>query len=133
MEPRKGRSTPRRVVPKGVGSLETSGPRHAVLVGALSGRQCLFVQGRIESEQPIRIHEAAIGPTGYVRAEIHGTTICVEGKVRGDLFGEEQVIIRRTATVYGNVTAPSVVLESGARFEGAIDTQCPASPVADVA
>ena len=106
------------------------GPRHAVLVGALSGRQCMFVQGRLESEQPIRVRDAEIGPTGYVRAEIHGRWICVEGKVQGNLFGEEQVVIRHTATVRGDVTAPCVVLEDGARLQGVIDTDGPGSRTA---
>ena len=42
-------------------------------------------------------------------------------KGEGDLQGAEQVILRPSARVRGNIAAPRVILEDGARFQGSID------------
>jgi cytoskeletal protein CcmA (bactofilin family) len=39
----------------------------------------------------------------------------------GDLFGSEQVIIRKSARIRGNITSPRVTLEDGATFKGSIE------------
>jgi cytoskeletal protein CcmA (bactofilin family) len=53
--------------------------------------------------------------------------VVVEGEVKGDLHGEEQVVLRKSARVQGNVQAPRVTVEDGARFRGGIDMGEPAS------
>jgi cytoskeletal protein CcmA (bactofilin family) len=45
----------------------------------------------------------------------------VEGKVTGDLEGTEKVVITKTGHVEGNIVAPAVTLEDGAKFKGSID------------
>jgi cytoskeletal protein CcmA (bactofilin family) len=39
----------------------------------------------------------------------------------GDLYGSERVSIRKSARVTGNIVAPRVSLEDGARFKGSIE------------
>ncbi len=91
--------------------------------GTLSGEEDLVIEGEVEGEVTLGRNSVTIGDTGKVRADIRGSSICVEGEVKGNLFGEEQVIIRRSGKVRGNVTAPRVNLENGAKFKGAIDMQ----------
>ncbi len=45
----------------------------------------------------------------------------VEGHVEGDLQGSEQVILRESANVLGDIKAPRVTLEDGAYFRGSIE------------
>ena len=45
----------------------------------------------------------------------------MEGRVEGNLKAEEQVILRSAAIVEGDIAAPRVVLEDGARFRGGVD------------
>src|SRR6185503_5420809 len=49
--------------------------------------------------------------------------LIIEGTVEGDLHGDEGVQITATARVIGNVVAPRVSLEPGAKFEGSITTK----------
>jgi len=53
--------------------------------------------------------------------------------VEGDLHGDEGVQITATAHVIGNVVAPRVSLEPGARFEGSITTKDDSRAAARVA
>ena len=88
-----------------------------------SVRRNLIVESRIDAEVPLHAHGVAIGPTGRVRGDIYGAMIRVEGEVIGDLFGEVQVRVCYTAEVRGNIMAPNVIVEEGARFKGRVLVQ----------
>lgn len=71
----------------------------------------------------VKDHMVTISHSGRVKADVYGRSICVEGEVDGNLVGDQQVIIRESGRVRGNVTAPRVNLENGAKFKGSIDMQ----------
>lgn len=98
----------------------TIGPS-ITIKGDVTGDEDLVIQGRIEGTVTLKKHNVVIGPEGNVRANVHGRSVTVEGEVAGDLHGQEQVVLRRTAKVEGNIKAPRVTLEDGARFRGGID------------
>ena len=106
----------------GTGSSEraTIGPS-IVINGDISGEEDLLVQGRIEGTVNLQQHRVAIGPDGKVKANVCGRLVTIEGEVEGDLRGGEQVILHPSARVRGNIVAPRVILEDGARFQGSID------------
>jgi len=89
--------------------------------GNLTGGEDLFIEGRIEGRIELRQHSVTIGKSGRVKADIYGRTIVVQGEVDGNLFGEEQIILRQASTVRGNLQAPRVTLEDGSQFKGSID------------
>ena len=104
--------------------------------GTLAGGEDLYVEGRVEGKIELRQHSVTIGKSGRVRADIFGSTIVVQGEVDGNLFGEEQISLRQSSTVRGNLTAPRVMLEDGSHFKGSIDmtakntTETPLLPAA---
>lgn len=89
--------------------------------GDLVGEENLIIQGTVEGTINLHNNALTIGENGRVHADIRATTINVEGELRGDLFGSEKVIIRKTGNVKGNITAPRVTLEDGAMFKGSIE------------
>jgi len=89
--------------------------------GDVTGNEDLVIQGQIEGTVTLKQHNVAVGPEGKVRAGIHGRSVTVEGDVVGDLKGDEQVVLKSSAIVEGNIQAPRVTLEDGARFRGGID------------
>jgi cytoskeletal protein CcmA (bactofilin family) len=91
--------------------------------GNLSGNEDLIIEGAVEGEIVVKDHMVTISKTGKVKADVYGRSICVEGQVDGNLVGDEQVVIRQSGRVRGNVTAPRVNLENGAKFKGSIDMQ----------
>ncbi len=92
-----------------------------VVKGTLAGEEDLLVEGRLDGEISLRQNRVTIGEHGRVKADVYSKSICVEGEVNGNLFGEDEVVIRRSGKVRGNVTAPRVTLENGAKFKGSID------------
>ncbi len=89
--------------------------------GDLTGEEDLIIEGHVEGKVLLKQHNVFIGKQGRVVADIYGKMISIEGEVHGNLFGEDQVLLRPTSKVRGNLTAPRVVLEDGANFKGSID------------
>lgn len=96
------------------------GPSIAI-TGEVNGDEDLLIQGRVDGTVNLEQHAVTVGPEGRVKAGINGRVVVVEGSVEGDLRALEQIILRRSARVSGDVTAPRVVLEDGATFRGRID------------
>jgi cytoskeletal protein CcmA (bactofilin family) len=97
--------------------------------GNLSGGEDLFVEGRVEGKIELAQHSVTIGPSGRIKADIQGRNIVVMGDVEGNLFGSEQITLRQSSTVRGNLVAPRVSLEDGSNFKGSIDMT--SKPVAE--
>ncbi len=89
--------------------------------GEVSGDEDLLIQGHVDGTVSLKQHALTIGSEGEVKADVTARLITVEGRVEGDLTADEQLILRGSAQVDGDLTAPRVVLEDGASFRGGID------------
>jgi cytoskeletal protein CcmA (bactofilin family) len=98
----------------------TIGPS-IVIKGEVSGNEDLVIQGQIDGSVALDTHAVTVGGGGRVKANITGRVITVEGNVEGDLSAEEQIVLRGSAKVQGDLKAPRVVLEDGASFRGLVD------------
>lgn len=104
------------------GEAATIGPSIHIK-GDVTGSEDLIIQGRIEGNVTLKQNHVTIGADGRVKANVNARTVTVEGEVEGDLAGQEQIVLRRSARVVGNISAPRVSLEDGAVFRGGIDMQ----------
>jgi cytoskeletal protein CcmA (bactofilin family) len=93
------------------------------ITGGLAGEEDVVIQGKVEGTVQFRQHNVTIGEHGRVKADVFAKEVCVEGKLEGDIFGETLVAVKATGTVRGNITAPRVIMEDGARFKGSIDME----------
>jgi len=89
--------------------------------GDLVGEENLSIEGRLEGKIESRHHSVTIGKSGWIKGDIYGKVITVGGTVEGNLYGEEQLIVRQSGTIRGNIVSPRVVLEDGSNFKGSID------------
>ena len=90
--------------------------------GEISGAEDLSISGFVEGSIQLKQNTVTIMQTGRVQADIYAKIIHVEGDVTGDLFAGEVVVVHKSGQVKGNIKAPRVSLEEGARLKGAIDT-----------
>ncbi len=91
--------------------------------GDLSGEEDLTILGRVQGKVDVKGNSVTIGETGKVKADVYGKMIVVEGEVEGNLYGGDQIVLRTSGSVHGNLTAPRVALEDGAQFKGSIDME----------
>lgn len=117
-------NTPRTASPRPQSSQSstkaTIGPS-ITIDGDVTGSEDLLVQGRVTGSITLNDHAVGIGTEGKVKADVIGRLITVEGQVEGDLTAQEQIVLRGTAKVKGDIKAPRVVLEDGATFRGLVD------------
>lgn len=96
------------------------------IVGDVTGDEDLTILGKIEGKIVLPKHSVTIGQSGRVKADIQAKFVSVAGEVHGNLVAAEQIVIRKTATMLGNLTAPRVGLEDGCRFRGSVEMEAPA-------
>jgi cytoskeletal protein CcmA (bactofilin family) len=96
------------------------------IVGDLTGGEDLTILGRVQGKIDLPQHSVTVGESGRVDADIHAKVVSVAGEVHGNLLAGEQILIRKTATMLGNLTAPRVGLEDGCRFRGSVDMEAQA-------
>jgi len=114
--------TPERPTPMHTPSAERATIGRSITIrGEVTGDEDLLIQGRVDGSVDLKQHAVTIGREGEVKANIIGRIVTVEGKVEGNLTADEQVILKASATVQGDISAPRVVLEDGARFRGGVD------------
>src|SRR5262245_38497631 len=100
----------------------TIGPSISIK-GDLSGGEDLIIQGQVEGKIDLKQNNVTVGKSGRIKADIYGRLITIEGEVEGNLYGEEQVLLRQSGSVRGNIVAPRVSLEDGSKFKGSIDME----------
>ncbi len=106
----------------------TIGPSISI-EGDVAGKEDLRIEGHLTGTVSVPGNAVTVVRGGQVQADVFGKTVEVEGEVQGDLFGLEEIVIRREGRVEGNLTAPRVTLEDGSVFRGSIDMSAP--PQAD--
>jgi cytoskeletal protein CcmA (bactofilin family) len=90
--------------------------------GELHADEELLIKGRIEGSIT-HSQRITVCAEGMVKANVHAQVIIVEGSLDGDLQAEKSVMVRETAKLRGNITAPSVSIVEGAHFTGGIDME----------
>jgi cytoskeletal protein CcmA (bactofilin family) len=91
--------------------------------GEISGKENLEIQGELEGTVNVKEHRVTVGPKGRVKADIHAKAIHIAGDVEGNLFGDDEVVLRESGRLLGNITAARVTLEDGSKFKGSIDME----------
>ncbi len=96
------------------------GPRIKIN-GDVSGEENLSIEGQVEGSVHLKEFRVDVGPSGIVKANINAKVVKIDGTVEGDIVASEMATISRTGNVKGNITAPRMTLEDGAKFKGSID------------
>ena len=88
--------------------------------GELRGDEDVIVRGRVDGRvvltSTLTIEEGAI-----VQADVEARVVLVSGVVVGNVTATEIVRLSDKARVIGDLTAPKVVIESGAAYRGRLD------------
>ena len=92
-----------------------------VFKGELSADEDLVIEGNIEGTIAHHKKHLTVGKQGRVRANIHASSVIVEGHLIGDIHSEGVVSLANGADVKGDIYCSRIIMEDGARFKGKID------------
>jgi cytoskeletal protein CcmA (bactofilin family) len=95
--------------------------RSIQIEGAVRGNEDLSIEGDVSGTVELKDSSLTIGREGKVRADVYAKSIIVDGTTEGDLYATERIIVHVNAQVRGNITAPKVGVEEGAKFKGSIE------------
>ena len=93
-----------------------------VLKGELAADEDLVIEGQVEGTIAHHKKNLTVGKQGRVKADIHASSVIVEGQFFGHIHGEEVVTLASGSNVAGNIFCRRIVIEDGARFSGKMDT-----------
>lgn len=89
--------------------------------GDITGDENLVIEGKVDGSIKLDANEVSVGQSGQVKADVSARIVKIDGRVDGDITGQEKVVITKSGNVSGNIKAPRVTLEDGAIFKGSID------------
>ena len=94
--------------------------RSISIKGEISGEEDLIIQGRVEGKIDLKKNNITVDKSGSIKGDIYGQSITLEGEVEGNLFGEKRIVLQPSGVVRGDMRAPAINLEEGAKFKGNI-------------
>jgi len=59
-----------------------------------------------------------VGESAVIESNIHVSHIIVSGEIRGNIVADTRIEIHAPGKVFGNIQAPTVVIDEGVVFEG---------------
>jgi len=92
-----------------------------VVKGDIFSEEDLTIEGQVEGTVTAKSNEVHVGVAGKLKGTIHAKNVRIEGHVNGEIRSSECALVAASAQVQGNIIAPRVILEDGAKFKGSID------------
>lgn len=87
--------------------------------GGITGSGDVTLEGELKGS--VRISgRLVIAQSGNAKASLHGKTVQVAGTVKGDVTADEKIELLASARLNGNITAPRILIQEGAVFEGQV-------------
>ena len=97
--------------------------KSVVVKGELEGSEDLTIEGQVEGKVELRDHTLTIGQGGRLKAQVFAKSVVVCGELVGNINASDEVDIRDSGSVDGDIVSPRVAIANGAHFRGSIDMQ----------
>lgn len=92
------------------------------ITGEVTASEPLTVAGHVDGSIQVDGHPLTITAGGHASASLVADTVVVGGTVRGRVSAGARIIVRETAVIEGDLTAPAVSLADGASVRGRVET-----------
>ncbi len=91
-----------------------------VFSGTLSFNGAVRIDGKMDGE--VNTDDTLIvGENGVLEANINAGTVICRGKIKGTIKASKRIEIHNNSEVVGNISAPALLVENGALFDGTCD------------
>jgi cytoskeletal protein CcmA (bactofilin family) len=94
-----------------------------VIKGELSAQEDIRIAGRVEGRVDVDGFTLTVEESAEVHADVSASGIIIAGAVKGSLVAERRIELRSTASVEGDLTAPTVRVDEGAIVRGKVDIE----------
>ncbi len=90
--------------------------------GEVTAHEPLTIAGQLDGSVQVSGHALTITPDGRVNATVTAESIVIGGSVNGRLQAGARIVVRETATIEGDLSAPTISLADGANVQGRVET-----------
>src|SRR4051812_33661442 len=90
--------------------------------GDVTSQEPLTIAGQVDGTVEVNGHLLTLAPEARVNATLTADTIIVGGTVNGSLLAGTRILVRETATIDGDLSAPAIALADGATVRGRVET-----------
>ena len=94
-----------------------------VIKGELSAKEDIRIAGRVEGRVDVEGFTVILEEGGELHADVSATGIIVAGTVKGSLSAERRIELRSTASIQGDLSAPTIRVDDGALVTGKMDIE----------
>jgi cytoskeletal protein CcmA (bactofilin family) len=89
--------------------------------GEISAQEPLIIAGHVEGIIDVSGHPLTVTEAARIDADVLAHTIIVGGSVNGRINAEGRIVVQQTATVTGDLSAPTVSVHDGALVQGRLE------------
>lgn len=89
--------------------------------GQISAQEPLTIAGRVTGSIDVSGHPVVVTDSGNIEADIVAHTIVIGGIVNGKLLADGRIVVNKTATFEGDLSAPTVSVDDGALVHGRLE------------
>jgi cytoskeletal protein CcmA (bactofilin family) len=86
--------------------------------GEITAHEPLTIAGQVEGTIDVSGHPLVVTEGGRIKADVVAHSIEVGGIVTGSLTADGRIVVLKSATIEGDLSAPSVVIDDGAQLQG---------------
>jgi cytoskeletal protein CcmA (bactofilin family) len=107
---------------RGEGSMDIAqiGPSIRI-TGQVFADEPLTIAGHVSGSIDVTGHPVIVTDSGDIAADIIAHTIVVGGTVNGNLLANARIVVNKTATIAGDLSAPAVSVDDGAMLQGRLE------------
>ncbi len=99
---------------------KTAISKSTVIVGNITAKEHLILNGRVKGNIDIKGYNLFIGPSGKLEGEVLAQNVRIRGHMRGEITASGTVEITKEADFSGKIQSKGVSVEQGAFFDSSV-------------
>ncbi len=99
------------------GTMTTVIAKGTTIEGKFACSENVRLDGAIHGEVQVD-KRFVMGEGSYVQGNTHARNAAIKGKIKGDIHVKEALHLMDTAVIEGNISAKTMVVDEGARYNG---------------
>ena len=89
--------------------------------GELHGEEDLVIEGKVEGTIALKKNHLIVERSAVITAHVEVQNVTIKGSMNGNTNASNKVEITADAKVVGDIKAPRITMEEGAKFRGMVD------------
>jgi cytoskeletal protein CcmA (bactofilin family) len=99
------------------------------ITGTVESQEDLAIDGWVSGSITVENHRVVVGEGASILGDLTAQTVKIDGSVTGDVTASEQIDLRATGEVEGDIRAPKICIREGAMIYGRVETVDPVATV----